>query len=79
MMYFPLAPLDKPVAEPETLLSGIPGIDIVIGLSTPLYTTFILSAAITAAFGFDIVEKLLLTGTSVSSPSCLNIKLPSKV
>src|SRR5690606_3700148 len=59
---------ERPGAEALTLLSGIPGMETVIGLSTPRYTTFILSAAITAEFGIEIVANERLTSTGVSSP-----------
>ena len=48
----------KPGALALTLLSAMPGIEIVIGLSTPRYTTFILSAEITAELGLLITAKL---------------------
>src|SRR5690554_7229472 len=57
--------LESPGADAFTLLSGIPGMETVIGLSTPRYTTFILSAAITAKLGIEIVEKERFTYTSV--------------
>src|SRR5690606_13491787 len=69
--------LERPGADAFTLLSGIPGIETVIGLSTPRYTTFILSAAITAEFGFDIVENPKLTGIFVSFSFSRKIKFPS--
>src|SRR5690606_33360506 len=69
--------LDNPGADALTLLSGIPGIEIVIGFDTPRYTTFILSAEITAALGLDIVAKVCFTSTGISSPSWLNINFPS--
>src|SRR5690606_35278084 len=51
--YFPAPPAElKPGAL--ALTAPTPGIDIVIGFATPRYTTFILSAEITAEFGFGI-------------------------
>src|SRR5690606_23436437 len=47
----------KPWAAAVTLLSAIPANEIVIGFGTPRYTTFILSAEIVAAFGFETVAK----------------------
>ena len=56
--------LESPGAEALTLLFGIPGIVIDIGLATPRYTTFILSAAISAALGLAMVEKVFFTGSN---------------
>ena len=51
-MYLPIPEAGlKPAAEAFTLLSGTPAKEIVIGLSTPRYTTFILSAEIVAELG----------------------------
>jgi hypothetical protein len=51
MLYLPFPTLVSPGAEAETSLSEIPAKEIDIGLTTPLYTTFILSAEIVAALG----------------------------
>ena len=62
MTYLLPEALLNPSAEADTLLSGIPGMEIVIGLSTPRYTTFILSAEITAELGLVMVANVALTG-----------------
>ena len=51
-----LSPLTllKPGAFADILFPGTPGIEIVIGLDKPRYTTFILSAATKASFGLGI-------------------------
>ena len=75
--YFDPLTFLSPGADAETLLFAIPGIDIVIGLSTPLYTTFILSADITAELGFAITGKDWLTGIFDSIPSFKNTRSPT--
>ena len=53
MLYFPLPPAgESPGADARTLSSPIPANDTDIGLITPRYTTFILSAEIVAELGF---------------------------
>jgi hypothetical protein len=60
--------LVSPGAEAETSLSEIPAKEIDIGLTTPLYTTFILSAEIVAALGL---------GTTILPSNFKGIVFPS--